>query len=381
MKDQLLIFENEVVGLEEVVIDGLEAFKVHARTLPFNCVMSSTLFTAEAIEAAAASFDGVPVPFGHPKNSEGKPISARSPVGRAKADFFAHCSNVRTEDDSKGRKGLSMDIIVFKERAKESEHGRKAVEMLGTMAAGGDPLSSSIGAYYDTIPAPEGVGYDNVAVNMRGDHNSLLPPGVEPAHSVSQGTGIGVHEHESVHVFSRTDAAFPDLETKAESSQDKFFDKFLNRLGNFMDRRNPEMENEDTKGAEAQKESEDTKAFEARLTAIESQVSAENLTKIFEAVIKPVKEDQELMVKEIKEKRDAERLEVFNAVVEAGMLTKEVADNTPTEALQAMAKTITKGDAQDVSKSGDGAKDEDPLAAFDAEPAKGDDESKEEEKS
>lgn len=384
-KNQIMTFEAAATAIEEGTVDGHEVYKVHARTLPFNCVMSGVLdegrkilFPAAEIEKAAHTFEGVDVPYGHPVTKEGRHISASSPLGRVGFGCFGHCANVRAEADSEGREGLSMDMIFFKKRMQESEIGRKVESMLKNMQETNTPIQTSIGASYDEIDAPPGMPYDRVAVNIRGDHNAIVRTaiGERAAHTPGQGTGMGVYE--GVRVFSMADASFPDLNEGAGEGEDPqeagALQTILNRIEMFIMRRS-DMDKTEDKGAEApEAKGADIAVYEDRLSKVEGAVSEEALkgafSKVLDEALAPIRENQEIMVKEIKEKNEAERLGAFEAVVEAGMLSKEVAENTPTEALKVMAAGITKGEADEISKSsGDAGADEDPLAGFDAKPA------------
>ena len=135
------------------------------------------------------------------------------------------------------------------------------------------------------------------------------------------------------------------------------------------------MDKTEETGAEApEAKGADIAVYEDRLSKVEGAVSEEALkgafSKVLDEALAPIRENQEIMVKEIKERNEAERLGAFEAVVGAGMLSKEVAEKTPTEALKVMQAGIAKGEADDISKSsGEANADEDPLSGFDAKPA------------
>lgn len=137
-------------------------------------VMNRMLYPAEQLAAGVASLDGKPAPAGHPKDAEGRFISALNGDALLKAYAGAICRNARHEA---GR--TLVDIEVNEAQAKAHPDGLKLVERLDAAIAGtnADPIHVSTGLFCEPITAngeSAGAAYDRIATRITYDHLAFL---------------------------------------------------------------------------------------------------------------------------------------------------------------------------------------------------------------
>lgn len=152
-------------------------------------VMNGMLYPAEQLAASAPSLEGKPAPAGHPKDTEGRFISALSGNALLSSYAGAVCTNARHEG---GR--TMVDIVVNEAQARAHPDGLKLVERLDAAISGNnaDPIHVSTGLYCKAITANgESLGkkYRAIATDISYDHVAFL------LHSSGAGTpeqGVGM---------------------------------------------------------------------------------------------------------------------------------------------------------------------------------------------
>lgn len=150
-------------------------------------VMNSMLYPADQLAAGAASLEGRPAPAGHPKDSQGRYISALSGNALLTAYAGAVCTNARHE----GGRTL-VDVVVNEAQAKAHPDGAKLVERLDAAINGQrvDPIHVSTGVTVQAVTAngeSRGKKYSRIATNLEYDHLAFLlhePGAGKPADGV-----------------------------------------------------------------------------------------------------------------------------------------------------------------------------------------------------
>ena len=139
-----------------------------------DIVMNSRLYPADQLKAAAATLEGKPVPAGHPKNSQGRAISALNGEALASAWIGSYVRNARHEA---GR--TIADVVVNEAQARAHPDGSKLIERLDAAIAGNnaEPIHVSTGLMMDPIIAngeSRGKKYSSIVTNIRYDHLAIL---------------------------------------------------------------------------------------------------------------------------------------------------------------------------------------------------------------
>ena len=139
-----------------------------------NIVMNSALYPAEELKSGAASLDGKPAPAGHPKDSQGRYVSAFNGDALLNSYMGAICRNSRHE----GGRTLT-DIVVNEAQARAHPDGVKLVERLDAAINGqnADPIHVSTGLLCKMITAngeSSGKKYSRIATGIQYDHLAIL---------------------------------------------------------------------------------------------------------------------------------------------------------------------------------------------------------------
>ena len=118
--------------------------------------------------------NGKPAPAGHPKDAEGRFISATNGDALLTAYVGAVCRNARHE----GGRTL-VDVVVNEAQAKAHPDGAKLVERLDAAISGNnaDPIHVSTGLFVQPIQAngeSRGKKYDRIATGLQYDHLAIL---------------------------------------------------------------------------------------------------------------------------------------------------------------------------------------------------------------
>jgi hypothetical protein len=137
-------------------------------------VMNRMLYPAEQLAAGVQTLNGKPAPAGHPKDAEGRYISALNGDALLKAYAGAVCRNARHEA---GR--TLVDIEVNEAQARAHPDGLKLVERLDAAIAGtnAEPIHVSTGLFCEPITAngeSGGAAYDRIATRIAYDHMAFL---------------------------------------------------------------------------------------------------------------------------------------------------------------------------------------------------------------
>lgn len=139
-----------------------------------NIVMNSRLYPADQLAAGVSSLEGKPAPAGHPKDSQGRAISALNGEALASAWIGSYVRNARHEA---GR--TIADVVVNEAQARAHPDGAKLVERLDAAIAGTntEPIHVSTGLMMDPIIAngeSRGKKYSSIVTNIRYDHLAIL---------------------------------------------------------------------------------------------------------------------------------------------------------------------------------------------------------------
>ena len=137
-------------------------------------VMNATLYPGDQLGASVATLNGKPAPAGHPKDAEGRVISATNGDALLTSYIGAVCKNARHE----GGRTL-VDVVVNEAQAKAHPDGQKLVERLDAAITGNnlDPIHVSTGLFADMITAngeSAGKKYNRIATGIRYDHLAIL---------------------------------------------------------------------------------------------------------------------------------------------------------------------------------------------------------------
>lgn len=137
-------------------------------------VMNGMLYPGDQLAAGVATLEGRPAPAGHPKDGQGRYISALSGNALLTAYAGAVCTNARHD----GGRTL-VDIVVNEAQAKAHPDGAKLVERLDAAINGQnvDPIHVSTGVLVQAIAAngeSRGKKYSRIATNLQYDHLAFL---------------------------------------------------------------------------------------------------------------------------------------------------------------------------------------------------------------
>lgn len=137
-------------------------------------VMNGILYPGDQLKAGVASLNQKPAPAGHPRDEQGRCISALNGAALASAWIGSYCTNARHEG---GR--TQVDIVVKASQAKAHPDGAKLIERLDSAIAGtnADPIHVSTGLNLTPITAngeSNGKKYGQIATNLQYDHLAIL---------------------------------------------------------------------------------------------------------------------------------------------------------------------------------------------------------------
>lgn len=137
-------------------------------------VMNSALYPAEELRNSAASLEGKPAPAGHPKDGDGRFISALNGAALLNSYIGSVCTNARHE----GGRTL-VDIVVNEAQARAHPDGVKLVERLDAAITGNnaDPIHVSTGLLCKMLTAngeSGGKKYSRIATGIQYDHLAIL---------------------------------------------------------------------------------------------------------------------------------------------------------------------------------------------------------------
>jgi hypothetical protein len=344
--------------------DGREVIVVPSATLPDDVVMNGILYPADEIEKSYHTLNQTPAPLGHPK-ANGLWVSAKSPVGLNVGYFGAWNENARREG---GR--VHLDKVIDVERANESAMGKRVLDAIKA----GDPVHTSTGLTM-TLHETSADGAEFEARNMVFDHDAILldEPG---AATPEQGVGLMVNA-----AIGADGAPMDAVNSALTESMDEQIDYLGTELLATLDRREVASRWAQVKaaifeliGQAAPNDTEakglnmdDLEKVMARLDAIEERMNGmdetiANMGKGYEETAANAK----AAVDAINAQAEAARADLVAQVVNAGVLSEDIAKETPDAALRAMVANAAPKPAPGVfggfNASGDSALDFSPLA-------------------
>lgn len=325
--------------------NGRDVIVVPSATLPDNIVMHGSggkiRYPASVIENSFKGLEGTPAPLGHP-NVNGKFVSASSPDGIVRGFIGAHNENVRREG---GR--VLLDKVVDVAFANQSEGGRAVLAAIDKQK----PIHTSTGLLATIKPltnAEDGADFEVESMVMDHDCFLLDQPG---AATPEQGVGVFVNAAgDEIEVINASieDDIDRDLGWAAESMLRAVERKerlpLLQRIIRLItDTVQGDPTPDDITGDALNEEDEpmDKAQFDeltGKVTALSDAMAGLD-DKIATAVgnaLKPVTEALEAQAAEAKTKADAEHADLVGKVVNAGLLTEELAKASPAPVLNAL---------------------------------------------
>lgn len=342
---------------KKVKRNGRDLMVVPSATLPDGVVMNSIMYPAEEIEKSYKSLERTPAPFGHPMVN-GSFVSARDPEGINIGYIGAWNENVRREN---GR--VYMDKVIDIEVANRCDQGRRVLEAIEK----GGPIHTSTGLLANLEEAEED-DYEYVARDMQFDHDAILLDEVGAA-TPDQGVGMLVNGKKLEVVNSsledRIDEQMDwalDSVVRALEQRDRvsmiqrikaaLVEAFSTERENSREQENAAMASEKETGAEVM----------ARLNKVEDTIKGlgEVVANAVKEALAPVTAQVEAITNANKAREEAEKTTLVNKVVEAGVLSKEVAETLNNAALSELAAKVKPGKAAALNSSfvGNGEKDE-----------------------
>lgn len=331
-------------GIRRERRDGRDYIIVPSATMPDNIVMNRVRYPADEIAKAFSSLENKPAPLGHPM-IEGAFVSAQEPEGLARGWIGAWNRNVRREN---GR--VLLDKVIDIATASQLEGGKAVLNAIEK----GDPIHTSTGllAMLTAVENEDGVDWD--ASDIVFDHDAILI-GEDGAAQPHQGVGMMVNaaigdDGERVDVINSVIDDDVDreeywaieslLRERERKKQTPLIRRIIDAINDVF---NGDPEGDLTGGAALNQENTDVD--KAQFDALSGEVAAlanglDGLDdKIAAAVgnaMKPLIEAQEAAAKVAAEKADAEKAAIVNKVVEAELLTEEMAKVTDIAVLNAL---------------------------------------------
>lgn len=152
-------------------------------------VLNRRLYPGEELKKSVGRLNGKPAPAGHPKDRNGRFISASNGEALAAAWIGAYCQNSRHEG---GR--AMVDIVVNGDQAQALPIGKRVVKRLDDAIAGTNtsPVGVSSGLNLTEVNAQGtslGKEYSSIATNLDFDHVAILLD-ERPAGTPEEGVGM-----------------------------------------------------------------------------------------------------------------------------------------------------------------------------------------------
>lgn len=352
--------------------NGDEFVIIRSATLPDNVVMNGGLYPAEEIEKGYMTLEGTLAPLGHPMDDKGNFIPAASQY--AIDNYYVGAANENVVREN-GRVFLDKAINVSK--AMQTDRGKRLMDRIKSLESGkGEPIHTSTGVF---LQQREGEGinangdeYTWIAENMRFDHDAILldePGAAQP----NQGVGIAVNSEGIQHQVFNVD--LDPVEIDIDESPQSLLQKLLKAVG--FANSGDTAYNHDSKyllneGRDPMKDKiigalkkanryKDGMPDDEMMNAYDDMMqekgmnmgkkknmeeddkkekkamNSEELKSIVAEAVAPIAEELAEMKANAKAKDDAEKAEAVTAVVNAGLLTKELAEEMNTDALVALA--------------------------------------------
>lgn len=324
--------------------NGRDYIVVPSATMPDGIVMNRIRYPADEIAKAFGSLENTPAPLGHP-TIEGAFVSAKDPEGLARGWIGAWNKNVRREN---GR--VFVDKVIDVATANQLDGGKMVLEAIEK----GDPVHSSTGLYclLTAVQNDEDVDWD--ASDIVFDHDAILI-GEDGAATPAQGVGLMVNaaagtDGGKIDVINCSLADDIDrdigwsIESMLRGVERKKQISLIERIKTFItDLVQGDPTPETTEGAalNTSEDAMDKAQFDelsGKVAALSDTVAGldEKITSAVGNALKPVTDALEAQAKAAKDKADEEHAALVNQVVEAELLTEELAKASPAPVLNAL---------------------------------------------
>lgn len=353
--------------------NGREKLAVPFSTMRGGDVLNGIRYPSEVIRDSVYSYEQAPVPYDHPTDDQGRFISARSAEGLDMGFMGGRMENaawVRETHNGNESGRIKGDMVFDIERLKESAHGQETLARLNKE----EPMETSTGLFIDITPVTTDEDADFEALWCSCDHNAILPPGVEPAAKISEGTGVFVNRKGEANTLRLLTAHMenPDITPAPQpaptgantGTKDNDVEGFLTRLLNAV-------RTGAIPGGKAAQNTEAEMADDVKTDSATAEAVAANSKEIADLkeglpgmianaiteAVKPLVEANEAAAKANAEAEAKERASLTEKVVASNTLTEEEAAETPLAVLRKLAANADgdKGGAAAANRSGDGA--------------------------
>lgn len=324
--------------------NGRDYIVVPSATMPDGIVMNRIRYPADEIAKAFGSLENTPAPLGHP-TIEGAFVSAKDPEGLARGWIGAWNKNVRREN---GR--VFVDKVIDVATANQLDGGKMVLEAIEK----GEPIHSSTGLYCMLTAVQDDDAIDWDASDIVFDHDAILI-GEDGAATPAQGVGLMVNaaagtDGGKIDVIncSLTDDIDRDIGWSIESMlrgvERKKQISLIERIKTFItDLVQGDPTPETTEGAalNTSEDAMDKAQFDelsGKVAALSDTVAGldEKITTAVGNALKPVTDALEAQAKAAKDKADEDHAALVNQVVEAELLTEELAKASPAPVLNAL---------------------------------------------
>ncbi|WP_305096469.1 hypothetical protein [Croceibacterium aestuarii] len=324
--------------------DGRDYIVVPSATMPDGIVMNRVRYPADEIAKSFGSLENTPAPLGHP-TIEGAFVSAKDPEGLARGWIGAWNRNARREN---GR--VWLDKVIDVATANQLDGGKTVLAAIEK----GDPVHSSTGLYCLLTAVQGDDEADWEASDIVFDHDAILV-GEDGAATPEQGVGLMVNaaaapDGEKIDVINCT--MEEDIDREIGWSLDSMFRAverkerlgLLEQAKNYITRLiqgDPTPETTEGSALNANEEAMDKAQFDklsGEVAALSDTVAGldEKITTAVGNALKPVTDAIEAQAKAAADKAEADRLELVNQVVEAGLLAEDVAKDAAAPVLNAL---------------------------------------------
>ncbi len=324
--------------------DGRDYIVVPSATMPDGIVMNRVRYPADEIAKAFGSLENTPAPLGHP-TIEGAFVSAKDPEGLARGWIGAWNRNVRREN---GR--VFVDKVIDVTTANQLDGGKTVLAAIEK----GEPIHSSTGLYALLTAVQNDDAVDWEASDIVFDHDAILI-GEDGAATPAQGVGLMVNagkaaDGQQIDVINCTLADDIDrdigwsIEGMLRGLERKERFSLIERIKKTitdMFTGDPTPEATPGNALNADEEAMDKAQFDALSGEVKGLTEAVAVLddKIATAVgnaLKPLTDQLAAQAEADKAKAEADRLDLVNKVVEAGLLDEAVAKEATTPVLNAL---------------------------------------------
>ncbi len=324
--------------------DGRDYIVVPSVTMPDGIVMNRVRYPADEIAKAFGSLENTPAPLGHP-TIEGAFVSAKDPEGLARGWIGAWNRNVRREN---GR--VFVDKVIDVATANQLDGGKTVLAAIEK----GEPIHSSTGLYALLTAVQNDDAVDWEASDIVFDHDAILI-GEDGAATPAQGVGLMVNaaagpDGAKIDVINCTLADDIDrdigwsiegmlrgLERKERFSLIERIKKTITDMFTGA----PTLDGTPGTALNTDEEAMDKAQFEALSGEVGKLTEAmtgldDKLAAAVGNALKPLTDQLAAQAEADKAKAEAEHAALVNQVVEAELLTEDLAKASPAPVLNAL---------------------------------------------